>query len=102
MLAALVCGASVAGRQPFGVLGSSLLAYIGPLAFMRIVLDPLPMGLVNAMRHMACYSMPLSFPGTFMEAPPGGKAILVGIALAVAAFAMARGAYRYCRRQVGQ
>ena len=102
VLVALVGAVSASGRQLFSVLVRSLLLYAGPLAVVKIVLDTLPMGRVNSMLHLVCYSMPLSYPGTFAEALARGKAVLTALMLTVAATATAAGAYRYCHHQVGQ
>lgn len=100
VLAVLVCGISAGCRQSFTALVRSLVLYIGPFAVMRVVLDSLPMGRVNALLHYICYSLPFSYPGTFSEAPDSGKAFLTAIALAAALIGAAIGAMRYCRHQV--
>lgn len=102
VLAVFVCGFSAVNRQPFWVLIWSVLLYGGPLAFMRVVLDGLPMGRFLSVLYLMGYSMPLSYPGSFMEAPGSGKVVLTGIALTAAVTAMAGGAYRYCHHQVSR
>lgn len=70
------------------------------MAFMRVVLDALPRGRCLSLLYLMGYSMPLSYPGSFIEAPESGKAVMTGIALTAAVTAMAGGAYRYCHHQV--
>ena len=99
-VAVLTCSVSALCRQSFSSLVRSLLVYIGPYAFLRLVLDALPMGRINALLHYLCYSAPISYPGTFSEAPGNDRLLLTAMALAVTLSAAALGAYRYCNHQV--
>ena len=99
-MAVLTCSVSALCRQSFSSLVRSLLVYIGPYAFLRLVLDALPVGRVNALLHYLCYSAPISYPGTFSEAPGNARLLLTAMALAVPLSAAALGAYRYCNHQV--
>lgn len=98
--AVVTCGISARCRQSFSALVFSLILYIEPLAVVRIVLDSLPMGIVNSLLHWVCYSMPVFYPGTFAEAPGGARAFLTAIGLTAALIGAAAGAYGYCRHQV--
>ena len=102
VLAVLVCAVSAVSRNSFSALVRSLALYAVPFAFMRLVLDSLPMGRVNALLHIVCYSMPLSFCGTYVEASHGGRWLMAAVALAAALLGAAAGARRYCRHQVGR
>ncbi|MCI8542322.1 MAG: hypothetical protein HFH95_03240 [Lachnospiraceae bacterium] len=102
VLAALVCAVSAASRQSFSSLVRSLALYIGPFAFMRLVLDSLPRGRVNSLLHMICYSMPLSFCGSYVEVSHGERWLMAAVALAAAVSGAAVSARRYCHHQVGR
>ena len=91
---------SAGSKQSFGALIRVLLAFLGPFAAMRILLDSLPMGKINAFLHYLCYSTPLCFPGTFAEAPDKDKLFLWGIALIMGVALGALGNHSYCRHQV--
>ena len=101
-LVLLICAVSALCRRTFASLMFCLLLYVGPLAFMRTLLDALPMGRVNVLLHYICYGMPLSYPGTFAEAPNNSRALLTGILLTVSLIGAAVGARAYCRHQVGE
>ncbi len=100
VLAVLVCAVSANSRQSFASLVRSLLLYMGPFAVMRIILDLLPAGGINAVLHTICYSMPLSYPGCFLEAPDKARIVMTFFELAVALTAAAAGIHGYCRHQV--
>ncbi|WP_276951613.1 hypothetical protein [Acetatifactor muris] len=102
VLSILVLAVSAGCRKTFSALIISLLVYMGPFACMRVVLDMLPMGRVNAFFHYICYAMPFSFPGIFLEAPSNAKGLLAGIALTAAVLGLALGGMRYCRHQVSR
>lgn len=100
VVALVTCGISAGCGQSFSSLVRSLFFYIGPFAFMRIVLDSLPLGVVNSLLHSVCYSLPLSYPGTFIQAPDDARIFLTATGLAVALIGTVAGARRYCRHQV--
>lgn len=91
---------SAASKQSFVALIRALLAFTGPYAAMRILLDSLPMGRINAFLHYVCYSTPFCFPGTFSEAPDKDKLFLSGIAFLVALVLGVLGNHSYCHHQV--
>lgn len=101
VVAAVTCGISARCRQSFSSLVLSLLFYIGPFFFMRTVLDSLPMGVINRLLHSVCYGMPLSYPGTFPQAPFGVRVFLTVVGMAAALIGAVAGARGYCRHQVG-
>lgn len=100
IVAALTCAVSACCRHSFSSLVRSLLLYIGPYIFMKLVLDGLPVGFVNILLHYFCYSFPFSYPGMFLEAPDKDRLFMTAIALSIALLGAALGANRYCRHQV--
>lgn len=100
VLSILVQAVSARCRQSFSSLVRSLVIYIGPFALMRVVLDMFPMGRVNVFLHYICYSMPFSYPGTFLEAPLSSKLLLTGLTAAAALLGLGLSAIWYCRHQV--
>ena len=100
VLNVLVQTVSTRCGQSFSSLVRSLLLYMGPSALMRVILDMFPMGRINVFLHYICYSMPFSFPGTFLEAPLSSKIVMAGITAVVTLLGLGLGAVRYCRHQV--
>lgn len=87
-------------KSSFGSLLWSLAAFLGPIAVIRVVLDNLPYsGLVRWLKYFG-YSMPFSFAGMYLQAPPSGKQIVVTLALATVALTGVLGAKGWCRHQV--
>ncbi len=106
VLVGVVQCVSAKSKQSFGALVWSVLIYIGPFAVMRVVLDAMPMemvnalGMVNVILHYICYSTPFSYPGSFMQAPGNARLLLTGIAAAAALAGALLGSYSYCHHQV--
>ncbi len=100
VVAVVTCGISAGCRQTFSSLVRSLFFYIGPFAFREIVLDSLPMGVVNSLLRSVCYGMPLSYPGAFAEAPGGARVFLTAMGLAAALIGAGAGVWGHCRHQV--
>lgn len=87
-------------KSSFGALLWSLAVYLGPIALIKMVLDPLPTSvLIRWLKHIG-YSMPLSFSGMYVQAPPTAKRILLIVALIAAVLAAVLGAVRWCRHQI--
>lgn len=87
-------------KSTFGSLLWSLAAYLGPIAVINLILENLPFTGVNKWLQYFCYSMPLSFSGMYVQAPPSGKQILLTFALITAVLSCALGALCWCRHQV--
>lgn len=101
VLALLVQGVSAKCRNPFSALVKSLLVYAGPFAFMRVVLEAFFGGSIGRLLRYFCYSMPLSYPQCFLEAPGGVRVLMTGFLLTAAAAGAALGVSGYCRHQAG-
>jgi len=87
-------------KSGFGALLWSLAAYLGPLTVIRLILDNLPVIRVIIWMKYFGYSMPLSFSGMYVQAPPLHKRVFLVIALSMAAAAAVAGVVSWCRHQV--
>lgn len=100
VLTLVVQGLSARCRQTFSTVLWSLAFYAGPFALMRILLDNLPMGRLNRLLHQLIYSMPFSYAGMMLNAPPNWRRLMTGFALAAAFLGVFLGARSWCRHQV--
>lgn len=100
VLALMVQGISAKCRQTFSALLWSLFFYAGPFALMRTLLDNLPMVRLNMLLHQIIYSMPFSYAGMMLNAPPNWRRFLIGFALTAALLGGLLGARSWCRHQV--
>ena len=87
-------------RSGFGALLWSLIAYLGPIAVIRTILDNLPFYTVIKWLKYIGYSMPFSFAGMYMQAPPSGKQIVFTFALISTVLAGVLGSLGWSRHQV--
>ena len=87
-------------KSSFGSILWSLAAYLGPYAMIKAILNNLPSTELNIWLQKICYSMPLSFSGMYVQAPPSGKQTLVIFALLAAALGAVLGARVWCRHEV--
>lgn len=87
-------------KSTFGALLWSLAAFLGPIAIINLILKNLPFMGVNKWLQYFCYSMPFSFSGMYLQAPPSGKQILLTFALITAVLSCALGGLCWCRHQV--
>lgn len=78
----------------------SLAVYLGPIFIVELVLNNLPFSELNNWLKKICYSMPLSFSGMYLQAPPSGKQVLLLFALIAAVLAGGVGAAGWCRHEV--
>lgn len=77
-----------------------LAAYLGPIAVVNTILNNFPFSEMIKWLKYFCYSMPLSFPGMFSQAPLLSKRVLILFALGTAVAAGALGAAGWSRHQV--
>ncbi len=108
LLAVLALAVSAGCRQSFRSLILSLLAYAGPFITLKLTLGVLPelpvalspLGIVNTILHLLCYSSAFYYPGMFLSAPNVWKLILTALALAMGLLEAFFCARSYCRHQV--
>ena len=87
-------------KSSFGSILWSLAAYFGPFALIRAILNNLPANELNMWLQKICYSMPFSFAGLYVQAPPSGKQTLIVFALLAAVLSAVLGARIWCRHEV--
>lgn len=98
-LTVIVQCVSAVSRQSFLSLLCSLLLYIGPFAFMRIILNSLPLGWLNIQLCRIIYSLPFSYGGMMLNAPPDSQRFMTCCLAAVTLLCGILGARAWCRHQ---
>lgn len=100
VLNALVLAASALCKKSFTSLIWSLGLFLGPFAFLRVVLDQLPMTRLLMWVKTVIYSLPLSYAGMCQNAPFKMVMIMTGVEAAAGVMGVLMSVKGWCRHQV--